>query len=202
MKRDELRKIFDGDGGVDSWIDVILDKWHEEIEPLKKELSSAQAQRDEYKSELDEANSAIANLEKSTKENEQARNEIAEYKKQIEELSEARRADKIASEIEKAVIKARGRNLKTIKPLLDMDKIELDKDGAITGLDEQLKLIAKTDSYLFESPEADSSANPTPETMAGETAGHEPRKSGAPKKSDIGRQMAEKFMTRSKIRMD
>lgn len=202
MKRDELRKIFDGDGGVDSWIDVILDKWHEEIEPLKKELSSAQAQRDEYKSELDEANSAIANLEKSTKENEQVQNEIAEYKKQIEELSEARRADKIASEIEKAVIKARGRNLKTIKPLLDMDKIELDKDGAITGLDEQLKLIAKTDSYLFESPEADSSANPTPETMAGETAGHEPRKSGAPKKSDIGRQMAEKFMTRSKIRMD
>lgn len=202
MKRDELRKIFDGDGGVDSWIDVILDKWHEEVEPLKKELSSAQAQRDEYKSELDEANSAIANLEKSTKENEQVQNEIAEYKKQIEELSEARRADKIASEIEKAVIKARGRNLKTIKPLLDMDKIELDKDGAITGLDEQLKLIAKTDSYLFESPEADSSANPTPETMAGETAGHEPRKSGAPKKSDIGRQMAEKFMTRSKIRMD
>ena len=37
--------------------------------------------------------------------------------------------------------------------LLDKDKIKFDKDGKLTGLDEQIEAIKKEDSFLFKAAE-------------------------------------------------
>lgn len=41
------------------------------------------------------------------------------------------------------------KNTKAVKALLDMTKVKLGEDGELNGLDEQLELVQKTDSYLF-----------------------------------------------------
>ena len=50
--------------------------------------------------------------------------------------------------IENSLISSKAKNLKAIKGLLDMDKITLE-DGNIKGLDEQIKSLQESDSYLF-----------------------------------------------------
>ena len=48
------------------------------------------------------------------------------------------------------MIAAKVRNPKTFKGLLDMDKVALSDDGALTGLDDQLAAIKQSDAYLFD----------------------------------------------------
>ncbi|MDU4241005.1 MAG: phage scaffolding protein, partial [Limosilactobacillus fermentum] len=42
------------------------------------------------------------------------------------------------------------RNNKAIRGLLNMDEIKLDDDGNLTGLDDQIKSLHKSDAYLFD----------------------------------------------------
>jgi len=49
--------------------------------------------------------------------------------------------------VDMAILKAGGKNSKAIKALLEMDKISLEEDGTIEGLD--LDALKKSDDYLF-----------------------------------------------------
>lgn len=51
-----------------------------------------------------------------------------------------------------AIVKAKGRNPITIKPLIDYSKITIGDDGTVTGIQEQIdKLVKAEDSkFLFE----------------------------------------------------
>ena len=49
--------------------------------------------------------------------------------------------------IDRAIIKANGKNPKAIKALLEMDKIFLKEDGTLEGLD--LDALKESDDYLF-----------------------------------------------------
>ena len=51
--------------------------------------------------------------------------------------------------IDAALSAAGAKNSKAVKALLDTGKVKLGEDGKLTGLDEQLKEIQKTDAYLF-----------------------------------------------------
>lgn len=55
---------------------------------------------------------------------------------------------KLETGIEKALIGAKARNMKAVKAMLNMDNIALDGD-TVTGLEEQLSGLLKTDTYLF-----------------------------------------------------
>lgn len=52
------------------------------------------------------------------------------------------------SAVDMAIFKAKGKNVKAIKALIDMEKITVHEDGTIEGLD--LESIKKTDGYLFD----------------------------------------------------
>lgn len=84
-------------------------------------------------------------------------------KKQIDELQAANREQKKAhdaemrqirmdSAVELALSAAKAKNVKAVKALLDMEKVDLTDEGAVKGLDEQIKkLMAAPDSgFLFE----------------------------------------------------
>jgi hypothetical protein len=51
--------------------------------------------------------------------------------------------------IDTAILKAKGRNAKAIKALIDAEKIKLDGE-AVAGIDEQVEAIKKSDAYLFD----------------------------------------------------
>ena len=59
---------------------------------------------------------------------------------------------KIDTAVDMAVSTAKAKNVKAVKALLDLDKAELDEDGTVKGLAEQLKkLITAPDSaFMFE----------------------------------------------------
>lgn len=154
MKRENLRKILDSDIEVNEKIDKILDSYHSEIEPLKSELKSAQDSKLEIEEELNASKEAIKNLEKNSEDSEAIAKEIENYKTQIEELTKARDAEKVSNAIELAIIQAKGRNTKAIRALLDSDKIKLEDDGSVSGIEDQIKMLTKTDAYMFESEEA------------------------------------------------
>ena len=88
--------------------------------------------------------------------------DVEELKKQIETLQadnkakdEAHAAEihtlKVNSAIDSALTAANAKNLVAVKALLkDIDKAELNDDGSIKGLAEQITALHKSDAYLFE----------------------------------------------------
>lgn len=51
--------------------------------------------------------------------------------------------------LDKAMTAAKARNSQAVKALLKQENLKLNDDGSVTGLDEQLKAIQKSDAYLF-----------------------------------------------------
>ena len=92
--------------------------------------------------------------------------DVEAMKKQIETLQadnkakdEAHAAEikqlKVDTAIDTALGNAKAKNKIAVKALLkDMDKAELDADGTIKGLAEQIEAIQKSDSYLFDAKES------------------------------------------------
>lgn len=123
------------------------------------------------KSRFNELNEENKNLKAAAKEHETQLAELkktagdnAEIKKQLEEmqaknteLEKAHKAQieqlKIDNAMDSALAASGCRNSKALKALLDMGKIKLENDK-LTGLDEQLKELVKTDAYLFDKQKA------------------------------------------------
>lgn len=51
--------------------------------------------------------------------------------------------------IETGLTAAGAKNAKAVKALLDVSKLKLGDDGKVSGLDEAIKAIQKSDAYLF-----------------------------------------------------
>jgi len=89
--------------------------------------------------------------------------DIAEMKKQIDDLQKENtkkekehvaeiKALKIETALETALTGVKAKNNKAVKALLDLDKAELNDDGTIKGLAEQLEKLTKEEDskFLFE----------------------------------------------------
>lgn len=153
MKRENLRKILESEEEINIKIDKILDSYHSELEPIKRDLERAQDEKKSLEEELGAANDTISNLEKSSENSEAVQQEIESYKSQIDELIKARDQERVSNAIELAIINAKGKNAKAIRALLDDEKIRLEKDGSVSGIDDQIKMLEKTDSYMFDTEE-------------------------------------------------
>lgn len=60
---------------------------------------------------------------------------------------------RLESAIKLAIAKSGTRSEKALMGMLDKDAIKIDKDGKITGLDEQIEAIKKSDGFLFKAAE-------------------------------------------------
>lgn len=107
------------------------------------------------KQSISERDKQLDDLKKSSGDN-------AELKKQIEALQQQNAEQKKTHDAEMAQLKldnaidtaltaAGAKNTKAVKVLLDTSKVKLGDDGKLTGWDEQLSAVQKSDSYLFES---------------------------------------------------
>lgn len=80
----------------------------------------------------------------------QLQTDVENWKTKYNQDLESARLD---SAIQLAIAKSGTLSEKALMGLLDKDKIKLDKDGKLTGLDEQLEAIKKEDSFLFKAAE-------------------------------------------------
>ena len=125
------------------------------------------------KARFDEVNTAKNTAEALVKERDNqletlknSTGDVEAMKKQIETLQadnkakdEAHAAEikqlKVDSAIDAALGNAKAKNKIAVKALLkDMDKAELDADGTIKGLAEQIEALQKSDSYLFDAKDS------------------------------------------------
>jgi len=117
------------------------DKYNETAEAKKRLETDLQA-RD---AQLEQLKQAAGNSEELKKQIEQLQ---AENKKAGEEWQTKVAKMQMDFAVERALTTAKAKNPKAVKALLDMDKVKLDGDKLL-GLDEQLKELQKSDSYLF-----------------------------------------------------
>ena len=142
---------------------------------VDKRVSDAQSWTNADKSALEkkierleeqnaEADKTIQKLESANNENKTLLGTINDYKKKIDELKEQSDKDRIDYAIDLALERAGAINPKTVRPLLDMSKIAIGKDGNIAGVDEQVSAIMnnETNAFLFKSDEPESVAEPEP----------------------------------------
>ena len=78
--------------------------------------------------------------------------QVEQLQKEVKDWKEKYQRDLAAvkkeAAIEAAILKARGRNVRAIKALLDLENVRLREDGVLEGLD--LDGLKNTDGYLFD----------------------------------------------------
>ena len=97
----------------------------------------------------------LETLKNSTGDVEDMKKQIADLQKANQDAADAHAAEikqlKIDSALDIALGNAKAKNKIAVKALLkDIDKAELDADGTIKGLAEQIEALQKSDSYLFD----------------------------------------------------
>ncbi len=98
--------------------------------------------------QLKTANNTIDDLKKSNKDNEALQTKVGEYETKVKDYEKQIQDMQFNYALEGALKGANARNIKAIKALLDLDKVSIDGDNLI-GLEEQLKGLKESDSYLF-----------------------------------------------------
>jgi len=116
----------------------------EEVVEENKTLKTQVADRDKQ----------LETLKASAGDNEELKKQIEIMKQQNADQEKAHQAElaqlKLDNAMEAALIAAGAKNSKAVKALLDVSKVKLGEDGKLTGWEEQIKAVQKSDAYLFD----------------------------------------------------
>lgn len=153
---------------------------NEENKALKKSVSDRDKQ--------------LEDLKKSSGDNATLQQQIADLQKQNAEQQKAHDEElaklKLDNAVELALSGANARNGKAVMAMLDMSRVKIGEDGKLSGFDEQIEALKKSDAYLFNIQQqtqqqftgfqpGTSSGTPDPKT-----AGYETRLADARKNND------------------
>ncbi len=112
---------------------------NEENKTLKKSVSDRDKQ--------------LEDLKKSSGDNAALQQQISDLQKANADQQKAHEAEmnqlKLDNAVDAALTAAGAKNGKTVKALLDMSKVKIGEDGKLTGFDEQITAVQKSDAYLF-----------------------------------------------------
>lgn len=178
MKRKELEDL----GLTKEQIDNIIKINEGDIENAKAtsstEITNLQTEIKSLKGQVAERDTQLEVLKKSSGDNEELKKRIeslqadnknakAEYEKQIKQMQ-------IDNAVQIALKDAGARNVTAVTALLkDLDKAEIDENGVVKGLKEQIAAIQKDNDFLFESKDTQqaSAAGVTPTSAKPPTGG-------------------------------
>ena len=124
--------------------DELINSKTEELKKANESLQSQIAERDKD----------LKTLKKQAGDNEELTDQFKElqskYKQDTENLSKELQQTKLNSAVDSALGKAKVRNSKAAKALLNLDEVKLNEKGEVEGLDDQISSLQKSDSYLFD----------------------------------------------------
>lgn len=157
MKKDEFVKL-----GVDEETAKKLETAsQEELKGYIPKARFDEVNNEKKKLELDvrDRDGQLESLKNSTGDVEALKQQIATLQAENKTKDEAHAAEvkqlKIDAAVEAALVGAKAKNSTAVKALLkDLDKAELQEDGTIKGLAEQIEALQKSDDYLFEAKES------------------------------------------------
>ena len=150
MKREELKAL----GLEDAVIDKIMDLNGTDINAVKGKLTNAEETIQTLQTTIGERDTDIQALKETAGNSGELNTKLADlqskYDADTQKLNEQIQQSKVSSALELALLSNKARNTKAVKALIDMEKIELDENGAIKGLDEQLEALRTENSFLFD----------------------------------------------------
>ena len=119
----------------------------------KSRFDEVNNDRNSLKEQIKERDKQLEDLKKQAKDSEELQNQIKDLQTQNDETQkqyEQRiKEQKFDHALEQALMKEQAKNVRAAKALLDKEKISLDDNGNVIGLDEQLKAVKESDPYLF-----------------------------------------------------
>lgn len=147
------RKFLEDLGLTKEQIDSVMDENGKDIEAEKEKTTTTTAELEDVKKQLKEANSTITDLKKSNADNEALQAKVKEY----EDTIKTQKADYEAkvrnltldSAIEKALSNAGAKHIDLLSTKIDREKLKIETDGKVTGLDEQISAYKESYKDLF-----------------------------------------------------
>lgn len=119
----------------------------------KSRFNEVNEARKELDKKLKEKDEQLTKISKKYSENQDLVKEIEDLKisnaKAVEEYEAKLKTNEFNYALDTALNGAKCRNLKSVKANLDMDSIKFE-NGKLEGLENQLKALRESDSYLFE----------------------------------------------------
>ena len=150
MKRNQLKEL----GLQDDVIDKVMSMNGADIEKAKSSNAEMVQENESLKAQIAERDKDLKNLRKNAKDNEELSNSYKEletkYKNDTADLTNKLNQTRLTSAVDRALSASKVRDTKAIKGFLDMDKVKLDEQGNLSGLDEQIKEIYQTAPYIFD----------------------------------------------------
>lgn len=122
------------------------------LENADERYNKLKTQKDDLKSQLDTANATIEDLKKNNTDNETLQNTIKEHEATIANLKKEAETKDFNYALDAVLKDNKCKNTKALKALLNMEGIKLN-EGKFEGLEEQLKALKESDSYLFDAEE-------------------------------------------------
>lgn len=150
MKREELKKL----NLTDEQIDKVMGLHGADVEAMKAKTDELGKTNESLQNQIAERDKDLKTLKKQAGDNEELSNEFKElqskYKQDTENLTKELQQTKLNSAVDSALSKAKVRNSKAAKALINMDEVRLNDKGELEGLDDQISSLQKTDGYLFD----------------------------------------------------
>lgn len=157
FSREELRNI----GIDDEKLEQVMSLYGSSVNEYKDTISKKEgaietltAERDQYKTRVEEQSSQLDELNNKVKSGEDLTETINALKAANQEKDEKYQQEieqiKLNYEISNALTVAGAKNSKAVLALINSDDIKLSEEGnGLIGLDEQLEKLKQTDDYLF-----------------------------------------------------
>lgn len=119
----------------------------------KDQLDTANAENKTLKQSVADRDKQLEELKKSSGDNAELKKQIETLQQQNADREKAHQAElaqlQLDHAIDAALTAAGAKNGKAVKALLDVSRVKLGEDGKLSGWDEQIKAVQKSDSYLF-----------------------------------------------------
>ena len=155
MKKDELMKL----GLDEDAAKKVEAAFAEELKGFipKARFDEVNAEKNTLQTSLKERDTQLEALKNSTGDIEGLKKQIADLQAANTEKDNVHAAEikslKINAAVDAALSVAKARNSKAVRALLDLEKAELDDDGTVRGLSDQIKKLAAAEDskFLFDS---------------------------------------------------
>ena len=152
MKKEELMKL---EGMTEELATAIVNLSAETMKGMipKSRLDEVIAERDNAKKDHADVLKQLGALQKETGDVQSLKDKIQELQDNAKEAEKTHAAEiktlKINNAVDSALSGAKALNNKAVKALLNLENAELDEDGSVKGLAEQITALQKSDAYLF-----------------------------------------------------
>lgn len=152
MKKEELMKL---EGMTDDLAAKIATMSADELKGMipKTRLDEVIAERDNAKKDHAEVLKQLDVLRKDTGDVQSLKDQIQKLQDDAKTAEKTHNAEiqtlKINNAVDTALMGANAKNVKAVKALLDLTKAELDEDGSVKGLADQIKNLQKAEDSKF-----------------------------------------------------